>query len=314
MSARAGSPRPLPVPIGPSAARAWSTLLVWLALCWLPTLATAQAVLPLPELRARVMDQTGTLDGAALAAIEERLATFEQAHGAQVVVLIIATTAPEDIADYTQRLGDAWKLGRPDVGDGLLFVVAKDDRRLRIAPAKALEGAVPDLMARRILDQAVAPAFRQGDFAGGIRAGLEQILALIAGESQPPPVPAGAGSPADAPWQDLFIFAVFALPILSGVLRGLFGTRLGSLLTGVAASAMAWHLTAALWIALAAGLVGLLVALLMQALPVAATAGGRTRNGSWSGHRGGWGGGSGGGGFGSGGGGNFGGGGASGGW
>jgi uncharacterized protein len=289
-------------------------LLLWLALGWLPALAPAQGVLPLPELRARVMDQTGTLDATALAAIEERLATFEQAHGAQVVVLIIATTAPEDIADYTQRLGDAWKLGRRGVGDGLLFVIAKDDRRLRIAPAKSLEGAVPDLMARRILDQAVAPAFRQGDFAGGIRAGLEQILALIAGESLPPPTPASAGSSADAPWEDLFIFAVFALPILSGVLRGLFGTQLGSLLTGVAASAMAWHLTAALWIALAAGLVGLLVALLMQALPVAAASGGRTRNGSWGGHRGGWGGGSGGGGFGSGGGGNFGGGGASGGW
>jgi uncharacterized protein len=291
-------------------------LLVWLALCWLPALAPAQGVLPLPELRARVMDQTGTLDAAALAAIEERLATFEQTHGAQVVVLIVPTTAPEDIADYTQRLGDAWKLGRRDIGDGLLFVIAKDDRRLRIAPAKSLEGAVPDLMARRILDQAVAPAFRQGDFAGGIRAGLEQILALIAGESLPPPTAPGGGAPADAPWQDLFIFAVFALPILSGVLRGLFGTRLGSLLTGVAASAMAWHLTAALWIALAAGLIGLLVALLMQALPVAAAAGERSRSGSWGGHGGGWGGGTGrgGGGFGSGGGGNFGGGGASGGW
>lgn len=290
---------------------AWLWLTLWLA----PGFAAAQALQPLPVLSARVIDQTGTLDGAARAAIEERLATFEQQHGAQVVVVIVATTAPEDISDYTQRLGDAWKIGRRDVGDGLLFVVAKDDRRLRIAPAKALEGAIPDLLARRILDQAVAPAFRQGDYAGGIRAGLEQILARIAGEALPPPASPGGSADADTPWQDLLIFAVFALPIVSGVLRGLLGSRLGALLTGVAAAGMAWHLTAVLWIALAAGVIGLFVALLMQALPVShATP--RSRSGHWGGHPGGWsgGGGRGGGGFGSGGGGNFGGGGASGGW
>lgn len=289
-------------------ARPLRALMLWLLLA--PLLALAQSLQPVPELRARVMDQTGTLDAGTLATLESRLASFEQEHGAQVVVLMVASTAPEDIADYTQRLGDAWKIGRKDVGDGLLFVVAKDDRRMRIAPAKRLEGAIPDLMAKRILDQAVAPAFRQGDYAGGIRSGLDQILAAIAGEALPAPT----ASPVDEgpPWQDLFIFGVFALPILSAVLRGLFGNKLGSLLTGAAASGMAWHLTAVLWIAGAAGVIGLLVALFMQVLPVVQPSS-RSRGGHWGGGPGGgWS--SGGGGFGSGGGGNFGGGGASGGW
>lgn len=297
-------------------ARPVRTLLLWLALALAPWLAWGQDVLPVPELRARVMDQTGTLDAAALAAIEERLASFEQERGAQVVVLIVPTTAPEDIADYTQRLGDAWKIGRKDVGDGLLFVVAKNDRRMRIAPAKSLEGAIPDLMAKRILDQAVAPAFRQGDYAGGIRAGVEQILALIAGEALPAPAQRGASSNDFEP-MDLLIFGAFAVPILSAVLRGIFGNKLGVLLTGGAAGGIAWVITSVFWIAIGAGLLALMVALFMQHLPSAPVRSGRSRG--WDGPgRGGFGGGGfgggGGGGFGSGGGGNFGGGGASGGW
>lgn len=291
--------------------------LLGLLLLGLAGLCIAQGLRPLPELQARVMDQTGTLDANALAALEARLAALERERGTQVVVLMVASTAPEDIADYTQRLGDAWKIGRKEVGDGLLFVIAKDDRRMRIAPAKALEGAIPDLLARRIIDQAVAPAFRQGDYAGGIGAGLDQILARISGENLPL---AEAPSQAEGlPLQDLFIFAVFALPILSAVLRGLFGNKLGSLLTGGAAAGMAWHLTAVLWIAAGAGVIGLFLSLIMQALP-AVSAGRSGRGGHWGGPGGGWGGGSGGGfgggggGFRSGGGGNFGGGGASGGW
>lgn len=298
---------------GRPGARSVRMLLVWLVVAFAPLLALGQALLPVPELRARVMDQTGTLDAAALAAMEERLASFEKERGAQVVVLIVRSTAPEDIADYTQRLGDAWKIGRKDQGDGLLFVIAKDDRRMRIAPAKSLEGAIPDLMARRILDQAVAPAFRRGDFAGGVRAGLEQILALIAGESLPAP-DASPSAGGDFEPLDLLIFGAFAIPILGGILRSMFGKPLGIVFTGIAAAGLAWLMTSVLWIALAAGLVGLLVGLFAQHLP-AATATGRHGRG-WGGPGGGLGGGfgGGGGGFRSGGGGNFGGGGASGGW
>ena len=147
--------------------------------------ATAQAVLPVPALSARVIDQTGTLDAAQKKALEAKLASLEKTKGSQVVVLMVPTTAPEDIASYTQRVGDTWKIGRKDVGDGLLLVVAKDDRKMRIAPAKTLEGAVPDVLAARIIDETMKPLFRAGDFAGGIGGAVDQVTGLINGEALP---------------------------------------------------------------------------------------------------------------------------------
>lgn len=297
--------------------------LMALGLWWMVAFASAQGLVPVPALTARVIDQTGTLDAASLAALETKLAAFEQSNGSQVVVLMVPTTAPEDIADFTQRVGDAWKIGRADVGDGALFVIAKDDRRLRIATAKALEGAIPDLMARRIIDNAVTPAFRQGDYAGGINVGVDQILARIRGEELPlPNAPAAqrAGGSSNFEWMDALIFLVFAVPMLSGLLRGMFGNKLGTLFTGVGAGALAWVLTTVMWVAIGAGLLGMLAALFMQFLPAASLGGGSGRGGrggGWGGgggFGGGFGGGRGGGGFSSGGGGNFGGGGASGGW
>jgi uncharacterized protein len=296
--------------------------LLALGLWFFPVWALAQGLQPIPELRARVIDQTGTLDAASVAAIETKLAAFEQSNGSQVVVVMVATTAPEDIADYTQRLGDAWKIGRRDVGDGVLFAIAKDDRRLRIATAKTLEGAIPDLMAKRIIDGAVTPAFRMGDYAGGIQAGVDQILARIRGEDLPlPGAPDSSGNAEDFDGMEVLVFLVFAVPMFSAVLRGIFGNKAGTLLTGVGAGGLAWLLTTVVWVAIGAGLLGMLAALFLQFLPTP-TAGGRPGRG---GRGGGWGGGSfgggggrsggfGGGGFSSGGGGNFGGGGASGGW
>ncbi|WP_300660998.1 TPM domain-containing protein [Hydrogenophaga sp.] len=296
--------------------------LLALGLWWGLAFASAQGLVPVPALSARVIDLTATLDAASLAGLEAKLAAFEQSNGSQVVVLMVPTTAPEDIADFTQRVGDAWKIGRADVGDGALFVIAKDDRRLRIATAKALEGAIPDLMARRILDGAVTPAFRRGDYAGGINAGVDQILARIRGEELPlPSASAGqaASGASDFEWMDALIFLVFAVPMLSGLLRGMFGNKLGTVLTGVGAGALAWVLTAVVWVAIGAGLLGMLAALFMQFLPAASLGGGSGRGGRGGGWGGGFGGGGlgggrGGGGFSSGGGGNFGGGGASGGW
>ena len=288
-----------------------------LAALLLPGSALAQAPQPAPPLTARLIDQTGTLSADEARTIEDRLRGIEQKSGSQVVVLMVATTAPEDIADYTQRLGDAWKIGRPAVGDGVLFVIAKDDRRLRIATAKALEGAIPDLMARRILDGAVTPAFRNGDYAGGIEAGVDQILARIRGEDLPLPTAAPAsGGRSDAYDRiEVLIFLVFAIPMASTLLRSAFGNKLGTVLTGVGAAGLAWVLTAVVWVAIGAGLLGMLAALFLQFLPAPTSGGGSGRSG-----RGGWGGGGfgggggrsggfGGGGFRSGGGGNFGGGG-----
>ncbi|WP_416547009.1 TPM domain-containing protein [Limnohabitans sp. DCL3] len=298
--------------------------MAWVVLTLSP--AWAQALVPVPPLTARVMDQTGTLAAADVVALEQQLARFEQQRGTQIVVLVLPTTAPEDIADFTQRLGDAWKIGRREVGDGLLLVVALNDRRLRIAPAKSLEGAVPDLAAQRIIDQVITPAFRQGDVAGGLRAGLSHLQARIEGEALPLPKAGAQGSKpigaAEVDWLNLAVMLLVALPAVAGVLRRVLGQRLGALGTGGLVGVLVWSMSGLFWLAGIAAMLGLMSALFVQALPSAAVrrSQGRGRGGDfpgWGGggrgHAGGWGG-SGGGGFSSGGGGNFGGGGASGRW
>ena len=302
------------------------SVLAWVILNLSP--AWAQSLVPVPALTARVMDQTGTLAAADVAALEQQLQTFEQQRGTQIVVLVLPSTAPEDIADFTQRLGDAWKIGRREVGDGLLLVVALNDRRLRIAPAKSLEGAVPDLAAQRIIDQVITPAFRQGDVAGGLRAGLSHLQARIEGEALPlPKAGAQGGQPtgaAEVDWLNLAVLLLVVLPSVAGVLRRVLGQRWGSLGTGGVVGVLVWSMTGLIWLAGIAAMLGLMSALFMQALPSAAVrrsqGSSRGRGGDfpgWGGggrgHSGSWGG-SGGGGFSSGGGGNFGGGGASGRW
>ena len=143
--------------------------------------AAAQDLHPVPVLSGRVIDQTGTLSAAQHSALEAKLAAFEREAGSQLVVLIVPGTQPEDIAAYAQRVGEAWKIGRRDVGDGLLIVVAKDERRMRIEVAKTLEGAVPDLAARQIIDTIMKPAFRKGLVAPGIVAVVTLLTLAVGG-------------------------------------------------------------------------------------------------------------------------------------
>lgn len=312
---------------------AWARGFRQVALCFMACVALlmapvwAQSLVPVPPLTARMMDQTGTLAAADVASLEQQLQAFELQRGTQMVVLVLPSTAPEDIADFTQRLGDAWKIGRREVGDGLLLVVALNDRRLRISPAKALEGAVPDLAAKRIIDQVISPAFQQGDVAGGLRAGLKHLQARIEGEALPLPQHGAKRTPktgvAGVDWLNLAVLLMLAVPVLASVLRRVLGQRLGSLSAGGVAGILVWSVTGLLWLGLIAGMLALVSALFMQALPSAAVRRSqRVRRGGdfpgWGGggvHRGGWGGSRGsGGGFSSGGGGNFGGGGASGNW
>ena len=157
--------------------------------------AQAQDVLPVPALTARVIDQTGTLQAAETAALEAKLAAFETEAGTQIVLLLVPATAPEDIAAYAQRVGDSWKIGRREVGDGVLLVVAKDERRVRIEVAKTLEGAIPDLAARQIIDNAIRPAFRANDYAGGLEAAVDQLIARIKGEALPAPAARSGAQP-----------------------------------------------------------------------------------------------------------------------
>jgi len=304
------------------------SLFLWALLLWLPALA--QGVLPVPPLTARVVDTTGTLDAIQLKGLDDKLAAFERDKGTQIAFLIVPSSLPEDIASYANRVANEWKIGRKAVGDGVLLVVAKNDRKVRIEVAKTLEGAVPDLAARQIIEQAITPNFRKDDYAGGLHAAADQLMARIKGEALPaPPAPnqrtgsAQGGSGFD--WMDLAIFLFFAVPIGGAVLRGVLGRKLGALATGGAVGGIAMLLTASLVVAGVAGVAALLYSLLAGGLGgmlgnrrsgVGGALGGIGYGGGWGagGGGGGFSGGGGGGGFSSGGGGDFGGGGASGDW
>jgi uncharacterized protein len=275
--------------------------------------APAQDVQPVPPLAGRVIDQTATLSAAQAQALEARLAAIESERGSQIVVLILASTQPEDIAAYAQRVADSWKIGRRQVGDGVLVVVAKNDRRVRIEVAKALEGAIPDLAASRIISESIAPAFKAGDFAGGLSAAVDRLAARIGAEGLPAPDGAHpkAGNPAEGfDWQDLAVFLFVGVPIVGALLTGLFGRKLGALATGGAVGGIGWWLTASAFVAGAAAL----LALLLVGVLGVGSRGGPAGPVIWGGGSGRGGFGSGGGGFSSGGGGDFGGGGASGSW
>ncbi|MCY1510595.1 TPM domain protein [compost metagenome] len=293
------------------------------ALAWVGLPALAQGLLPIPTLTARVIDQTGTLDAAQRSGLETKLAAFEQRKGSQIVVLMVPTTAPEDIASYTQRVGDAWKIGRKGVGDGLLVIVAKDDRKMRIATAKTLEGAVPDLAAVRIIDEEMKPRFRNNDFAGGLNAAVDRLIGLVDGEPLPEPSRGNSGSSGGNDgfdWENLAIFLFVGVFVGAPIARAILGKTMGSVAMGGGIGVVAFFLTTNTVIAVIAGMIALMVSLFSGLAGFGPGRGGRGGGGGggWSsgGGGGGWssGGGGGGGGFSSGGGGNFGGGGASGDW
>ncbi len=287
--------------------------------------AIGQGVLPVPALTARVIDTTGTLDAIQVKGLDDKLAAFEREKGTQIAFLIVPTTQPEDIASYANRVANEWKIGRKAVGDGVLLVVAKNDRKVRIEVAKTLEGAIPDLAAQQIIDEAITPNFRKDDYAGGLQAAADQMIARIKGETLPAPAAAsrqrdsGRNGAGGFNWTDLAIFLFFAVPVAGAVLRSVLGRKLGALAVGGGVGAIAMFITSSLLVAGIAGVVALLYSLLTGGM---AAMGGRRSPwiGGLGGMGGGWGsgggssGGGGGGGFSSGGGGNFGGGGASGSW
>jgi uncharacterized protein len=274
---------------------------------------------PVPPLTARVTDLTGTLTADQQTALEQKLAAFEAAKGSQLAVLIVPTTHPEDIAQYSIRVVDQWKLGRGAVGgkkvdDGALLLVAKDDHRMRIEVGYGLEGVLTDAMANRIISETIAPAFREGNYYEGIDAGLDQMMKLIQGEPLPPPEHAWQGGQHHS-GGSILPELLFAVLIGSVVLRAIFGRTFGSILTGIGAGALVWIAGYALGLALVAAIVGTLITMLMG-LPRGSGWSSYPRSGGYGGGWGGFGGGGfggGGGGF-SGGGGGFGGGGSSGSW
>lgn len=215
--------------------------------------AGAQDLQAVPALQARVTDLTGTLTAGQQAELEQRLTAFEQRKGAQVALLIVPTTAPETIEQYSIRVAETWKLGRAKPDDGVLLLVALQDHALRIEVGYGLEGVIPDAIARRVIDDTIKPLFRQGDIFGGVSAGLTQIMKLVDGEPLPPPDRSWR-RPADklAGMLPLLFFGVL---IGSTLLRALLGRALGSLATGGITGGVVWLASQLLGIAIFAGLV-----------------------------------------------------------
>jgi uncharacterized protein len=214
--------------------RAGFSLLLSILACLL--IGGAHAEVEVPPLRARVTDLTNTLDAQQRDALEQKLAAFEAAKGSQIAVLIVPTTQPEAIEQYSIRVAEQWKLGRKGVDDGALLLVAKDDRKMRVEVGRGLEGAVPDAVAKRITSEIIAPYFKSGDFHGGITAGVERLIRVIEGEALPAPVD-NSRSPRRN-WEDsdsMVMVVVVAVAIMAILMGGFLRARLG--LYGCAAGA-----------------------------------------------------------------------------
>jgi uncharacterized protein len=272
------------------------------ALLLLFSLLALAADRPIPALTGRVVDETGTLNAEQTRALEAKLQAFEQRKGSQIAVLIVDTTLPEPIESYSIRVAEAWKIGRKGVDDGILVVVAKSDRVMRLEIGYGLEGAIPDATAKRLIDEVFIPGFRAGNFYDGLNAGIDRMIKLVDGETLPEVKRLDAGGSRRS-FDSYFVVFIVATLALGGLLRSLLGRFPGALVAGAGIGFLAWLIVVPLVVALLAGLVAFLITLLGGSMP------GRLGGGGFGG--GGFGGG--GGGF-SGGGGGFGGGGASGRW
>ncbi len=269
--------------------------------------AMAYADVAVPPLRAAVTDLTGTLNAAQLAGLDVTLKAFSAKRGSQVAVLLVPSTQPESIEQYSIRVAEAWKIGRKGQDDGVIVVVAKNDRTVRIEVGYGLEGAIPDAIAKRVVEETIVPKFRAGDFNGGLVAGTTTIMKLIEGEKLPPPKARGVQTGQDGrSVTDGIIFLLVALAAVGSIVRALLGRTIAALAGGGIVGLIAWLFFGSLVIAGLAGIAGVLFSLITGASTV-----GRRGIGGGFGRGGGFGGG--GGGFGGGGGG-FGGGGASGRW
>jgi uncharacterized protein len=301
-------------------ARFFST---WLLLCAYAFPWQVSAEVAVPALSARVIDQTKTLTPEQLLTLDQKLRVIEARKGSQVVVLMVPTTKPEEIEQFAIRVADKWKIGRKKLDDGVIVLIAKNDRAVRIEVGYGLEGALTDALSKRIIDGAIIPRFKQQDFYGGIAAGVDQIGRVIDGEILPTPAPnRQLVADQEGALSSLSVLFVIAL-VLGSFLRKILGRMLGASATGVAVAIIGWFIAGALLTALLGGVIGFIVTLLSGGLGGLTSGyygggGNAHSNAGRSAGRGGFGGGSSGGGFGgggfSGGGGGFGGGGASGRW
>ena len=242
-------------------------------LCLLPLLAWAEPatvsdgakLLEIPSLKARVTDLTGSLTPPDIEALEYQLKGFEERKGAQLVVLILPTTQPETIEQFGIRLFDAWKVGRKGVDDGVMLIVAKDDRTLRIEVGYGLEGALSDATAKRIIEELIVPRFKEGDVPGGVQAGVQAIIKVIDGEVLPADTQAAGGYLQDVTVPDELGFVFLVAVILGGpALRLVLGGLLGSAIVALVCGTVAWLFSGG-WLNFVSGAVmGLLLSFLMS--------------------------------------------------
>lgn len=229
-------------------------LRLWLAaallLCGLSALSQAAhaqaalaqtALVPVPALTAPVTDLTGTLTPDQTATLDQELRAFATQKGSQIAVLMVPSTAPEAIEQYSIRVTDAWKLGRKGQDDGVLLLVAKDDRAVRIEVGYGLEGAIPDAIAKRIIAEIITPQFKQGDYFGGLQAGVQQLMKLIDGEQLPPPKAAASAGDSVNSTETAF-FLLIAAVFVGSALRTVLGRTVGSGLAGLVAGGVGWLL------------------------------------------------------------------------
>src|ERR1051325_9642341 len=204
----------------------------------------ALADVAVPPLTGRVVDKTGTLGSSDIASLDKTWRDFEARKGSQIAVLIVPTTQPETIEQYSIRVAEAWKIGRKKVDDGAILVVAKDDRKLRIEVGYGLEGALTDVTAKRMIDEVITPKFRGGDFAGGISDGVNRILRVVDGEHMPAPPQRQQSTGTFSDIDPFNPFLIVAVIFAGGILRGIFGRLFGSLATGGLVAALFWFIAA----------------------------------------------------------------------
>jgi uncharacterized protein len=258
--------------------------LLALLVCWA---FAAFADVAVPPLSGRVVDQTGTLSSGDIASLTQTLKALELRKGSQIAVLIVPTTQPETIEQYSIRAAEAWKIGRKKIDDGALLVIAKNDRKLRIEVGYGLEGALNDATARRIIDEIITPKFRSGDFAGGISAGVDRIVRVIDGEPLPAPAPRAAptSSNSDSEFYQflnpLNPFTIIFILLLGGAFRRLFGRLFGSLASGGLIGLLVWFVFGSLILSALAGIVASVFTMFSDTITAPSPAG-HGRGGGWS--------------------------------
>lgn len=264
-------------------------------------LLAADGLVSVPALTDPVMDTANMLQPATRAELNQQLLAFSRQHGSQIIVLTVPAISPETPFDYATRVMDSWKPGRKGIDDGVLLLLVRDEHKTFLAPGRGLEGAIPDVYAKRILDDVLRPQLQANNADGGVREAVNQLEKLINGEK----LPAQQSAHQESDDSGSTIFGILLLIFIAGsFLKNIFGNTLGSAIVGFLVLSFGWYSGWSLFAAIIGAILAFIIALIFA---------GNIFIGGSGGGRGGFGGGSGGGGF-SGGGGGYGGGGASGSW